>query len=438
MPDMAEANQIVETGSRPAAAWYRTITRRQWNALFAAQTGWMLDAMDFVLYLMAITALQAEFNFDTKTAGLLATVALITSSIGGLAFGVVADYVGRTRALMATILIYSLCSLGTATAQSVTQLIVWRALLGFGMGGEWSSGAVLVSETWPPEHRGKAIGIMQSGWAIGYILAALAAAAILPTIGWRWLFVVGVLPAFFVFWIRRKVHEPDVWSQRKDAPSTLDENRWISNPQSTNVSPLVAIFKRPLLARTVKASLLTSAVMFGYWGLFTWLPTFLASPVERGGAGMSIVKSAAWIIPMQIGAFFGYISFGFVSDRIGRRRAFIIYLVAAAMLVPIYGRMARSPSALMLLGPPLGFFGHGYFSVFGAMLAELFPTRVRATGQGFTYNVGRALSAFAPTVIGILATSNGLGSVLAITSAFFIAGALLILLIPETRGHVLD
>ena len=164
-------------------AWYRTISRAQWQTLLAAQLGWMLDAMDFVLYLMAITTLQNIFEFGTDTSGMLATIALLTSAAGGLIFGVIADKIGRTRALMATILIFSLCSLGTATAQNLAQLIFWRALLGLGMGGEWSSGAVLVSESWPAKHRAKAIGIMQSGWALGYILAAMLAALILPLFG---------------------------------------------------------------------------------------------------------------------------------------------------------------------------------------------------------------------------------------------------------------
>src|SRR5215813_8039581 len=203
-------------GRTAPAAWYRGITRTQWNVLAAAQLGYTLDAMDFVLYIVAIKSLMDTFGFNTAGGGLINTVALITSAIGGLLFGMVADYLGRTKALMATILIYSFATLGVATAQSFTQLMIWRAAVGIGMGGEWSSGAVLVSESWPAEHRGKAIGIMQSGWAVGYILAALAAAAILPTLGWRWLFVIGVLPGLFVFWVRRNVHEPTVWSAKSE------------------------------------------------------------------------------------------------------------------------------------------------------------------------------------------------------------------------------
>src|SRR5262249_1315002 len=308
----------------------------------AAQVGWMLDAMDFVLYLMALTTLKAEFDFGDETAGLLATVSLLTSSAGGMVFGVVADKIGRTRALMATVLLFSFCSLGTATAQSVMQLILWRALLGFGMGGEWASGAVLVSESWPASQRGKAIGIMQSGWALGYLLAALLAAMVLPTLGWRWLFVVGVLPALLIFWIRRTVHEPAVWAQQGEAQ------------QRRAANPLRVIFDSTHRWRTFVATTLMTAVMFAYWGLFSWLPAFLASPVEEGGAGMSIVKSAGWIIPMQVGAFFGYLTFGFIADRLGRRPAFVLFLGAAALLVPIYGQLAGSPWLLMALGPLLG------------------------------------------------------------------------------------
>jgi MFS family permease len=418
--------EISATSSQAAPSgepWYRGATSEQWRALLAAMLGWMLDSFDFVIYLMAITTLQQEFKFGKDTAGLLASVALFTSAAGGLVFGILADRLGRVRALMATILIYSLCSLGTATSQNLAQLIVWRAVLGLGMGGEWSSGAVLVSEVWPAEHRGKAIGIMQSGWAIGYILAAVAAAAILPTLGWRWLFAAGVLPALLVLWVRKGLHEPEVWARRQHEvrPSRTDEAHI-----------------RTLIVRTVLAIVLTSAVMFGYWGLFTWLPAFLASPVEQGGAGMSIIKSTGWIIPMQTGAFLGYASFGFVSDRVGRKLSFFIYLVGAAVLVPVYGRMATNPAALMALGPLLGFFGHGYFSLFGAMLAELFPTSVRASLQGLTYNAGRGLSALAPATIGILAERHGIGPALALTSAFFVAGALLILLMPETRGKQLE
>jgi MFS family permease len=413
-------------GSPP---WYAGVTREQWRALAAAKLGWMLDAMDFLLYVMAIGQLKEYFGFDDSIAGLLGTVTLITSAVGGIVFGIVADRAGRTRALMATILIFSICSLGAATSQTLWQLMAWRILLGFGMGGEWASGAVLVSETWPAALRVRAIGIMQSGWALGYIAAALLAALVLGKMNlgreaWRYLFAIGVLPALLTLWIRKKVKEPDAWQNRNAA-------RAGSPARERNA--FAVLFGPEFRSKTLLATLLSACVQFANWGLFFWLPGFLARPVEQGGAGMSIVRSAGWIIPVQIGAYIGYNSFGFIAEKFGRRRTFVAYLVTAAILVPLYGQMARSPGILMALGPLLGFVGYGYFSLFGSFLAELFPTDVRATGQGLTYNLGRGMGALAPYTIGYVATlpNVGIGSALALTSAFFLAGSILILFFPD-------
>jgi MFS family permease len=412
--------------------WYRTVTREQWRVLAAAKFGWMLDAMDFMLYAMAVGQLRQYFAFDDATAGMLGTVTLIMSGIGGLTWGYVADRFGRTRALMGTIALFSLASLGAATSQSVLQLLFWRAVLGIGMGGEWASGAVLVSETWPPALRNKAISIMQSGWAIGYILAAVAAAIILdlPALGddaWRWLFVVGVAPAFFTLWIRRHVREPDAWTARAAAAHTRE-------------NPFKVIFGWGMLGRTVRIILLGSAVQFAYWGIFFWLPSFLARPVAEGGAGMGVMGSLPRIISVQIGAYLGYLTFGFIADRLGRRPTFILFMVGAAVLVPLYGQMARSPMVLLMLGPVLGYFGHGYFSLFGSFVAELFPTAVRATGQGTSYNIGRMAGAVAPLVIGRLADIPGVGIGLAMasTSAFFLLAAGLIFTLPDRSGQALE
>jgi hypothetical protein len=227
--------------------------------------------------------------------------------------------------------------------------------------------------------------------------------------------------------VRRTIPEPEVWKQRKAAGAT-------------RANPFAVLFGSALRRRTIIAILLTAAVQFAYWGLFFWLPSFLARPIAEGGAGMSVVRSMGWIIPMQIGAYFGYLSFGFLASRLGRRRTFIGFLLCAALLVPIYGQMARSPLVLMMIGPLLGFVGHGYFSMFGALLAELFPTAVRGTGQGLSYNAGRGLGALAPYTIGALATipNIGIGSALAVTSGFFLLGAGLIFLLPDTSGQPLE
>jgi MFS family permease len=411
--------------------WYRTVTREQWSVLGAAKLGWMLDAMDFMVYAMAIGQLRMYFGFGDDIAGMLGTVTLIMSGVGGLTFGYVADRFGRTRALMATIAIFSLASLGAATSQTVFQLLLWRALLGLGMGGEWASGAVLVSETWPPRLRDKAISIMQSGWALGYMLAAALAALILRpgfgNEGWRWLFVAGVAPALLTLWIRRHVREPETWATGR-----------ASNEGQPN--PFKVIFGRRLVGRTFRMMLLGSAVQFAYWGVFFWLPAFLARPVEQGGAGLTVVQSLGWIVPVQIGAYFGYLTFGFIADVLGRRATFVLFTLSAAALVPIYGQMGAHPTVLMLLGPVLGYFGHGYFSMFGGFTAELFPTAVRATGQGTTVNIGRMAGAVAPYTIGALAMvpSIGIGLALASTSAFFVLAAALVFTLPDRSGQPLE
>jgi MFS family permease len=401
--------------------------------LAAAKLGWMLDALDFMLYTMALGQLRSYFMFDDAVAGFLGTATLVMSGAGGLIFGWFADRFGRTRALMATIVIFSLASLGAATSQSVLQLLFWRTVLGIGMGGEWASGAVLVGETWPAHLRNKAISIMQSGWAIGYIMAAVFAALILGNArfgneGWRWLFVVGVLPALFTLWVRRNVQESRSWSARAATPKA-------------RANPFKVIFGRELLGRTILIILLGGATQFAYFGLFFWLPPFLARPVEQGGAGMGVVGSLQWIVLMQIGAYFGYLTFGFIADRLGRRRTFVLFMIAAAIIAPVYGRLAAtSPTALLVLSPLLGYFGHGYFSMFGGFVAELYPTEVRATGQGTSYNLGRTLGAFAPYSVGVIATWPGVGIGLALTSTslFFLLAAVLIFTLPDRSGQALE
>jgi MFS family permease len=375
----------------------------------------MLDAMDVMLYAFALTAIRDEFHLSSAAAGAMASATLLASAFGGVLVGVLADRIGRARALVYAILIYSGFTGLTATATGVATLLMWRALVGIGMGGVWSAGSVMVAESWPAEHRGKAAGLMQSGWAIGYILAALLAAAVMPHWGWRPLFLAGVAPALLAVWIVAQVQEP---------------RRTVSPTPTLAMSP--ALWRKAAIATSV-----TSCVLFAYWGLFTWMPSYLSSPVSRGGAGMSVVQSTGWIVPMQVGAFLGYTVFGFLADRFGRRPVFLAFVLCAAVLVPIYGQWGRHQTALMLMGPLVGFFGHGYFSVFGAMLAELFPAAIRATLQGLCYNVGRAASALAPFTIGALADRFGIGSALAFTSVFFAAGGALIFLLPETRGKEL-
>jgi MFS family permease len=404
--------------------WFFSLPSNQRRALLAAMLGWMFDSMDFLIYVLAIARLKTYFGFGDATAGLLGTLTLISAAAGGLGFGIIADRIGRVKTLSVTIAVFSICSLGAATAQSVVQLAIWRALLGLGMGGEWAAGGVLVAETLPTELRNKATSLMQSTWALGAILAAALAGLILDVLplgpnAWRWLFAVGGLPALLILWFNRSVEEPEVWKR-------------LAKTKPTN--PYRVLFGSDLRRRTIFACVLASFLQFAYWGLFFWLPNLLATPVEKGGAGMSIVKSVGWLIPMQFGAFIGYLSFGPLADRFGRRRVFAGFLIAAAALVPLYGQMVHSPTVLLALSPLIGFVGHAYWSAISPFLSELFPTTVRASGQGLGYNSGRLLGALAPYVIGTLATVPGIGivSALLVTSAFYLAAAAVMFVFPDT------
>jgi MFS family permease len=402
-------------------SWHRQITRQQWRTLVAAQLGWMLDAMDVTLYSFALAEVMREFQLTGAVAGALGAAPLVTSAFGGMLFGWLSDRYGRARALRWSILAFSAVTGLTATAHSLAELVVWRSLAGIGLGGEWAAGSVLVAETWPAEHRGKAIGLMQSAWAVGYMLAAILSAVVLRPWGWRALFVFGLLPAIATIWMRRGIEEPPRWKM----------------PSHSMGGALRTIFRPPLAGTVILLAVLCSCLLFGYWGLFTWLPTYLKTPVARGGAGLSILQSSAWIIPLQIGAFLGYVSFGFLADRFGRRPVFLTFVLATAALIPVYGLLSRQAAMLLVMGPLIGYFGHGYFSVLGAMMAELFPESVRTTAQGFCYNIGRGLAGFAPVTVGALADRWGIGAALGVTSVFFVAGAGVMLLLPETKGREL-
>ncbi len=402
------------------------ISPEQKRTLLAASLGWMLDSMDVMLYSMALVPIQQELGIRAATSGMLISATLVASAAGGVLFGILADRVGRARALMGSILVYSIFTGACGLAQNVAQLAVFRTLLGLGMGGEWATGAALVAETWPSEHRGKALGLMQSSWAVGYAVAAALTALILPRFGWRVLFFVGVFPALVTLWIRRRVPEPEIWRAARAEAARTGE-----------VTPLKALFAAELRRRTAITTTMNAATMFGWWGLFTWIPGYLSLPTSQGGRGLTIVQTSTWVILMQVGMWFGYTTFGLLSDIAGRKRTYIAYLLAAAGLVFVYG-LTTSPMRLLLLGPVVAFFGTGYFTGFGAIASELFPTAVRGTAMGFAYNLGRGLSAAAPYTVGRLSETHGLGASFLITSVAFLLAALLASRLEETRGKPLE
>ena len=402
--------------------WWREADQRARNAFIAASFGWMLDSFDVMLYAMVIAALVDDptLHLSLATAGLLTSITLLAAAVGGIAFGIIADRIGRKRALMAAVLIYSIFTAACGFAQSALQLAIIRVLLGLGFGGEWATGAALVSESFPARHRGKALAFVQSSWAIGYGLAALVNLIVMPLWGWRAVFFVGVLPALFTLWIQRRIEEPKIWKSAAAAER--------GRPS--------ALFAPGIRRITIAIIVMNACCLFAWWGLNGWVPAYLRLSPAQGGIGLSSSTMSLFVIAMQVGMWFGYVSFGFIADAIGRKRTYVIYLLAATILLPIYG-ILRLPAALLVLGPFVAFFGTGYFSGLGAVVAELYPTAVRATAAGFCYNVGRIASAVAPYTVGSLATTRGFGAAFGVAGAAFLLAAITWIWIPETSNREL-
>jgi MFS family permease len=400
-------------------AWPRDVTPAERKSLIAGGLGWMLDAMDVMLYSLILAYLMHEFGMNARTAGLLNALTLAASAIGGFLFGMIADRVGRTRALMFSILVYSMASAACGFSHSIPQLAVFRFVLGLGMGGEWTCGAALIAETWRAQHRGKALGLMQSAYAIGEAVAAVVVLVVFPRYGWRAVFFVGVLPALLVLWIRRGVPEPALWKNRS---------------KEVKPSVLRQLLQKGVFRNGVLATTMNACSMFGYWGLFTWIPGYLSLPAAKGGRGLSLVTGTTFYLLLSPGKWLGYATFGFFADVFGRRKPYFTYLLIAAILVPFYG-MTRSPIwLLLLLGPLVAFFGTGFFSGYAAIASELFPGEIRATAMGLSYNLGRGFSAAAPFAVGAIAQLFGFGPAFLLLAGAFLAAALLALLLPETRG----
>ena len=396
----------------PAFRWSGA-SPAQRRVVVAAALGWMLDAFDVMLYSIVLATLMRAFNMSRTTAGLLNALTLIASALGGLLFGVLADRFGRKRMLSASILVYSAFTFACGLSTTIAMLAACRFLLGLGMGGEWNTGAALVAETWPSALRGRALGIVQSSWAAGYALSAVVAGLILAHASWRWVFFAGVLPAVLVFWIQSHVPEPEIWVQAKRE-------------------------RRSVARGSVKALAVLTATntfgMFGWWGLFTWIPAYLVLPVDQGGRGFATLSLTEFLVTVNlVGMLPGYLLFGWFADRFGRKRTFALYLAAAGVAVPFLA-MARESGWILALACVAAFFGTGFFTGSGIIGSEIFPTESRATALGISYNVARGLSALAPVTIGALSEQHGLAWAFGASAVAFGAAALTALLLTETRG----
>lgn len=407
--------------------WFRSMSQRERRTFWACFSGWALDAMDVQIYAVVMPTLISVWTLSRSEAGLLATSALITSSVGGWLAGMLADRIGRVKVLQLTILWFSVFTFLSGFTNSFDQLLVIRSLQGLGFGGEWAAGAVLMAEVIRPEIRGRAVGSVQSGWSVGYGAAALLFTGVFslfpPEQAWRYLFFVGILPSFAVFFIRRNVDEPDIYAAARDTRASGRER-----------SLLLDIFRSPLRRSTMVASLLAAGTLGGNYTILTWLPTYLRTERE-----LNVLSTGGYLAVNIFGSFCGYIISAHLSDWLGRRRTFMICATSAAVTIAIYTLAPLGNTATLLLGFPLGFFQSGIVAGIGATFAELFPTYIRATGQGFSYNFGRAVGSMLPFVVGYVSATMPLGTAISLCALSAYALVLLaVAFLPETRGTTLQ
>lgn len=423
---MSDATRSSAMDDTSLTAFFKDMSPPERRTFWACFVGWTLDAMDFMIYPLVIGTIITLWSVDRGTAGLAVTVTLLASAVGGWLVGYLSDRVGRVRALQFTILWFSFFTLLCAFAQNYTQLFIFRALLGLGFGGEWAAGAVLIGETIRSQFRGRAVGTVQSGWALGWGLAVVLQfvcySLLPPEEAWRYMFALGAIPAVLIFFLRRYVDEPEISAKARSMDAAKGDR-----------PALWEIFAPGILKTTMFAALLGTGAQGGYYAVTTWLPTFLRT--ERG---LNVVSSTGYLGVLITGSFIGYVAGAWLADRIGRRKLFITFSILASLLVIAYTQMPITNDMMLVLGFPLGFCASAYFSGIGAFLTELFPTRLRGSGQGFAYNFGRGIGALFPTLVGYLSATMPLSTAIAIFAVLaygllFVAAVVL----PETRGKEL-
>jgi MFS family permease len=412
-------------------SWRHGVTRHQWLVLFVAWLGWVFDAMDATIYAIvlhpALHDLLGVNGGGTSSqdigwyGGIIFSVFLIGWAVGGITFGILADRFGRTKVLIATIIIYAVFTGAAALAQTWWQLGLSRFLTALGIGGEWAAGAAIVAETWPEDKRAKAAGLLQSAWAVGFFLAALFNLT-LKDYGWRMLFLIGILPAFVALLVRWWVKEPERWSRAHVRPAP----------------PLSAIFEGKLRRATFVGSALAFVAVFGLWGSTNWAPTLVRElPDIKGADAATLAEDVSYaIMALNAGAIFGYLGFAPLADRFGRRPIFAFMCLGSFVMLPVTYLVPTTYGGVLLLLPLLGFFNNGIFSGFPIYLPELYPTQLRATGAGFCFNIGRVLASTSPFLTGWLVTTMGsFGRAASTVALIYLAGLVVVWFAPETKGQ---
>lgn len=406
-------NRADPTSSVPKISSY------QYKTLWASTIGYALDGLDMMILAFCLPLLISYFNLSFTEAGMLSTVTLIGAVLGGIIFGIAADKYGRVRVFSWTIIIFSVFTGLCALSPNYETFMVFRFLSGLGLGGEFGIGMTLVTETWPKQYRSRATSIVALGFQVGIILATLTVLFVAPIWGWQGVFFVGVLPALFVAWTRKNLAEPPIWQELK----RNDKNK---------VSIKKLFSSRQVTLTTLGLIIATSVQNFGFYGIMTWMPTMISHEL-----GQKFKDTTFWTLSTTVGMALGIIVFGWLCDKIGRRPAYLGFLVIAAISIWVYFQQ-RDIVILVLLGAVLGFFVNGMMGGFGALLAEHYPTDARSTAENIIFNIGRAIAGFAPMIIGYISNEYSLSYALGLLSGIYILSAFAFLfLIPETKGKEL-
>jgi MFS family permease len=403
-------------------SWYRRSSPLEQRTFWGCFAGWALDALDVQMFTLAIPAIIAAYGIDKTQAGAISSVTLIASALGGWIAGAASDRLGRVRTLQLTVLWFSAFTCLCAVAQSFPQLLVLKALQGFGFGGEWAAGAVLMAETIRPENRGRAMGAVQSAWAFGWggsvILYAVLYTWLPAGTAWRAMFVVGLLPAVLVLWLRRSLKEP---ARARPMAAPAARSGW---------SQVLQVFRPDVLRVTLLGALIGTGAHGGYYAIMTWLPTFLSK--ERH---LSVLNTGAYLAVVIVAFWCGCMASAYLLDRIGRRRNIALFAFCCIVTVLAYVMLPLTNTEMLVLGFPLGFFAAGIPASLGALFNELYPADIRGTGVGFCYNFGRIASALFPALVGYMSKSMPLGDAIGIDAAVAYGVAMLtVMLLPETTG----